>query len=289
MKILSDFDGVWTDQDGEARFINRTFVDEVGRDLGLDPERARVEFEGFLQETHRAPAEHGWWPRGFLTAFVDEDELLATGAVCRFLDDGGEAEGADRWRAGIRSLGYGSAHDYGSEKFGPAMRTYLRDHGHRLVDGSKALCERILAAGVELVIVSNSPTEKLRRLFSDAGVEEGDGLRLIGDARKWWIEQPEPRGRFAGRDVHLDRPFYREILAREQPDLVIGDVASLDLAMPAEMRRRGELPGSMELVLRQGPGAASWSVEQVHLAPHERLVDRCVPTVLDLADALPTP
>lgn len=283
MKILSDFDGVWTDQAGEARFINESFVQEVSRDLDLPEAVARAEFEGFLRAAHEAPDQHGWWPRGFLTAFVDEDELLATGAVCRYLDDGGDAPGAARWREGIREAGHPSAHDYGSEKFGPAMRTYLQDHGHRLVDGSRELCETLRRAGVELVIVSNSPTTKLQKLFAEAGVEEGDGLRFVGDARKWWVENEEPRSEYAGRRVHLDRPYYREILTREQPDLVIGDVASLDLAMPAAMRVEGTLGASTQLVLRQSPGSARWAVEQTSLEQGERLVDRCVPSVLDLA------
>lgn len=46
MKILSDFDGVWTDQAGEARFINESFVQEVSRDLDLPEAVARTEFEG---------------------------------------------------------------------------------------------------------------------------------------------------------------------------------------------------------------------------------------------------
>ena len=282
MKILSDFDGVWTDQGGEARFINESFVLEVSRDLGLPVEVARSEFEGFLRAAHDEPDRHGWWPRGFLTAFVDEDELLATGAVCRYLDDGGDARGAGRWREGIQRAGHGSAHEYGSEKFGPAMRTYLQDRGHGLVEGSLGLCQRLRGAGAELVIVSNSPTSKLRKLFNDAGIEEGDGLRLVGDARKWWIENDEPCAEFASRRVHLDRPYYREILAREQPDLVIGDVASLDLAMPAAMRKEGALDPTMQLVLRQGPSSAAWAVGQTSLDRAERLVDRCVSSVLEL-------
>lgn len=287
MKILSDFDGVWTDQAGEARFINNRFVEEASRDLELPEEEARAHFDGFLRAAHQEPERHGWWPRGFLTAFVDEDELLATGAVCRYLDDGGDAPGADRWREGIERAGHRSAHEYGSEKFGPAMRTYLNDHGHRLVDGAKELCQRVAAAGAELVIVSNSPTSKLAKLFADAGVEPSDRLRFVGDARKWWIDQEDPCEAFAGRSVHLARPFYREILGREQPDLVIGDVASLDLAMPAAMRRAGELSASTQLLLRQSEGSPSWAVDQVKLEPAGRLVDRCVPTVLDLAQLLP--
>ncbi len=282
MKILSDFDGVWTDQEGEARFINESFVLEVSRDLRLPAEEARVEFEGFLRAAHDEPDRHGWWPRGFLTAFVDEDELLATGAVCRYLDDGGDAPGADRWREGIQRNGHGSAHEYGSEKFGPAMQAYLRDQDHGLVDGALELSHRLRSAGAELVIVSNSPTAKLRKLFSEAGIEEGEGFRLVGGARKWWIENEEPSSEFAGRRVHLDRPYYREILTREQPDLVIGDVASLDLAMPAAMRREGTLASSIQLILRQGPSSAAWALGQTSLDRAERLVDRCVTSVLEL-------
>ena len=284
MKILSDFDGVWTDQAGEARFINESFVKEVSRDLGFPEAAARDEFEGFLRAAHEAPDQHGWWPRGFLTAFVDEDQLLATGAVCRFLDDGCDAPGATRWRDGLRAAGHHSAHDYGSEKFGPAMRTYLQDHGHRLVDGSRELCDSLRARGVELVIVSNSPTSKLQKLFAEAGIQESDHLRFVGDARKWWVEKGEHRSVYAGREVHLDRPFYREILEREQPDLIIGDVASLDLAMPAAMRVEGSLGASTQLLLRQSEGSARWAVEQTTLDRSARLVDRCVPSVLELAE-----
>ncbi|MEM9380126.1 MAG: hypothetical protein AAGB93_09290 [Planctomycetota bacterium] len=285
MRILSDFDGVWTDQADEARAIQRHYAHVAAPLVGLPPDEAEADFATFLVATLDRPEEHGWWPRGFLTAFVDEDELLATGAVSRWLDDGGEHPRADAWREGLRRGGYESVEAFGTVQFEPAMRAFRAARGHSLVDGARELCEALRARGDDLVVVSNSPTWKLAQMFAEAGVDEGEGVRFVGDARKWWIESPEPSREVHGRRVHLDRPFYRDVVADLDPDVVIGDVASLDLAIPAALRADGTIRSSTRLVLRRNERSSRWALEQTGLERDERLVDEVVDSVLDLAGA----
>lgn len=283
MRILSDFDGVWTDQAAEAAGIQAWYVREAARIMGLEASDAQEEFGAFLEATLSAPDRHGWWPRGFLTAFVDEDELLATGAVSYWLDHHGEGEAAERWRTSIRCAGYETTEAFGNAHFEPAMRHHQAHGGHRLTDDANEVVETLRRRGDDLVIVSNSPTEKLESMFESAGIV--DGVRFVGDARKWWIDENEPSISVAGRRIHVDRPRYRAILERERPDLVLGDVVSLDLALPAFMRSTGELPKNLQLWLREHPRASTWAKELVgESGAGVPVVDRVVPSIRALIE-----
>lgn len=282
LRILSDFDGVWTDQKGEAAAIQAAFAHEVAGLLSIDQAQALDTFLRFHERLLEEPEQHGWWPRGYLTAFVDEDDLLATGAVGRWLDNDPDLPEAEDWRRAIQDGGHARAEDLVNESFGPAMKAYREESGHSLVPEAKAVAEGLASQGHELVIVSNSPPEKLHAMFSAAGLEEGPHLRLIGDARKWWIDGPEPRQIFNGRPVHLNRPLYRDLLKREQPDVVIGDVASLDLAVPADMRANSELSHGLQLFLMGHARSSTWATEQTALPIGTRLADAVVPTLMAL-------
>ncbi|MEL6712798.1 MAG: hypothetical protein AAFP86_03450, partial [Planctomycetota bacterium] len=143
-------------------------------------------------------------------------------------------------------------------------------------------CCPVLGRGDELVIVSNSPNEKIRAMFREIGADEGDGLRFVGDAKKWWVEDPSPRWTVAGRDVLVDRPLYRGVLEELRPDVLIGDVASLDLAMAAVMRAEGRLSTDLRLLLRTNPSSSPWAVAQTELARDTRLVDEAVDSITAL-------
>lgn len=284
MHILSDFDGVWTDQAGEAAAIQATYAREAAKLLGIPEDEAWADFQAFRQATLADPAAHGWWPRGFLTAFVDEDELLATGAVSYWLDEHGDHPAAERWLGAMVKAGYENAQDFGNRQFGPAMLAYRAEGTHRLVDEARDVVEGVRARGDTLVIVSNSPTEKLRAMFEEAGLPEAEDLRFRGDARKWWIDEPEPRPEYAGRQVHLHRPIYEEVLLEQDPDVIIGDVASLDLAMGAAMRASGALKPGLRLLLRGHDAMSSWAAEQPQLPRDERLVDEVVDSITALVE-----
>ena len=272
------------DQRGEAAAIQAAFAREAAALMGVDEGQASEEFP-------RVPPTHPRGPRlpRMVAARVPlglrgRGRLLATGAVGRWLDTRADLPGAERWLSAIRAGGYERAEDLVNESFGPAMRAYRDEGEHRLVPEAREVALGLAGRGIELVIVSNSPTEKLWSMFAAEGLEEGPLLRLVGDARKWWIEEPEPRRTFHGREVHLDRPRYREILGRERPDVVIGDVALLDLATPAFMRASGELGDDLRLLLKGHGKASPWATSQVDLAPEDRLVDEVAPSISALLD-----
>jgi hypothetical protein len=77
----------------------------------------------------------------------------------------------------------------------------------------------------------------------------------------------------AGRRIGVDRPRYRAVLEEERPDLVIGDVFSLDLALP-HVLRRARAPGAPRmLVLRRHPHTPKWVLDTRADGAIDRVVD----------------
>ncbi|MFT5731459.1 MAG: phosphoglycolate phosphatase-like HAD superfamily hydrolase [Planctomycetota bacterium] len=282
MRILTDFDGVWTDQAGEARFIQSWLARVTAPLIGATPEEALRDFDAFFAAALAQPASNGWAPDGRITGFADEDLLMSTGSVFHWLENGGSHPRADLWRSRIRGAGHDSIEAYASDQFQPAMTEYLDAHDHRLVDGAADVVRELLLRGHEIAFVSNSSQNKLATMLGDAGILEGAGVRVIGNARKWWIRDDEPLVSVAGRRVHMDRPHYRAILEDVRPDLVIGDVASFDLALPAYMRSRGELSEGLRLVLRRSANTSAWALAQPGESGPVRLVDEVVDSVREL-------
>ena len=129
-----------------------------------------------------------------------------------------------------------------------------------------------------MVFASNAPAEKIIGWFGAHGFELVDGaherarldapLRVYGRAGKQQVAGPRTL-RLGGRAVHVDRPEYRAILDRERPDLVVGDVLSLDLATPLAMRVDGE-PGAPRAVgLMDLPHTPGWVQDAVGPGPEQ--------------------
>ncbi len=287
MRILSDFDGVWTDQQAEARFIQVWLAREAAPLIGASPEEALADFDAFFALAMSEPGRNGWAPSGRISGFIDEDPALATGSVFHWLENGGahEVGGAcrgDVWRDRIRAAGHSSIEDYASAHFHPAMEAYRQERGHQLVGGAQDVARELLAAGHELIFVSNSPEAKLQAMLSEAGIAVGGQLRVVGDAKKWLIRNEQPRVSVDGREVYMDRPHYEAILLEVQPDMVVGDVVSFDLALPAYLRWRGRLSKDLRLVLRRSAQSSKWALAQAGSSDAIRLVDEVIDSVAEL-------
>ena len=64
-------------------------------------------------------------------------------------------------------------------------------------------------------------------------------LRLRGSARKFVLDATREDAIAAGgMRVEVARPHYEEVLREEAPDAVVGDVFSVDLALPLALKRR---------------------------------------------------
>ncbi len=280
-RILFDFDGVWTDQASEVVAIRRVFVEEAARLLGEPYVLADARFEQFYAVVLEEPELHGWFPRGMHAAFADEDALLATASVADWLDRGGSEPGAADWRRAIKAAGFDTVMDFANAQFGKGMKA-ARSGGHGLVEQAAEVLDALRTRGVDVVVASNSPPEKLEALFGAIGVTSGPGFRLVGGAKKWWVEDPSLMHLFGGRHVRTDRPHYRAILEEVRPDVVIGDVTSLDLALPAAMRVAGDLAPSLRLILRRTQGSPEWATSQPGLESPSRAVDGTVDSISDI-------
>ena len=73
-KILSDFDGVWTDQGLEAEEVHRWIVEESARLQGRPHDDIQAELRDAHERMMGEPHTWGWAPDGSrVSAYVDED------------------------------------------------------------------------------------------------------------------------------------------------------------------------------------------------------------------------
>jgi hypothetical protein len=247
MKLLSDFDGVWTDPVAEAA-AQGDVLD--ARLLAAVPERDREAARAWIiaarRETLAEPGRWGWTAEGRLAAFADEDPFSAHSALLHMLTERADSVAlAARILAGARAAGEGSLDAFSSAAHLAGVARVENTRGPGVLPAAAAAGRELLAAGVEVVIVSNSDGEKLARWFAHASFPHAmhpgrvrDGLRLRGAAGKHLLEPGRSRMLdLEGMRIELARPQYEAILREEAPDAVVGDVFSLDLAVPLALRR----------------------------------------------------
>jgi hypothetical protein len=247
MRLLSDFDGVWTlpVEEGLAH------GEELDRALeALVDERDRAAVREWVARARAAvraaPTRWGWASAGRLSAFADEDPFTEHGAVLHYLHDRrGEDPLAARLAAAIEAAGE-SLDAFGGRCHVTGVQRVEARRGPGILPAAAASGRELLAGRTDIVVVSNSGTEKLERWFGAAGVParvhpaDGPGaLRLRGSARKFVLAPGAGEGlTVGGMRVDIARPDYERILREERPDAVVGDVFSLDLALPLALKRR---------------------------------------------------
>jgi hypothetical protein len=248
MKLLSDFDGVWTHPRDEARaqceWMDATLA---GWLPSAERERGAAWIRRARAATLAEPTRYGWAPGGRLTAFADEDPFAPHSALLHYLHvhRADDATAAALCEA-ITSHGFDGLEAFGGAAHAEGVRRAVAERGPGILPGEAAAGRQLLDAGVDVVVVSNSGTDKLVTWFAAAGVpnrvhpDHAPGaLRLRGAARKFVLGEParEPLA-VGGVAVDVARPHYEAILRDERPDAVVGDVFSLDLALPLALRRR---------------------------------------------------
>jgi hypothetical protein len=276
-KILSDFDGVFTDQGVEADENYRHVLHECVRLVGGNPARVEAEIERIRGEVLSTPAAWGWAPDGNrISAYVDEDPLCLSSAVCLFLSRTDEPL-VREIRAAVEGE-FDSLAVFSEHCFRAAVASYRERHPPCLVPDIAAQLERVLATGAEVVVVSNSSSEKIGAWLGSAGIDAGEGpghrVRLRGSAGKQFLGDTDASIRVADRDVRIDRPRYRAAIVEEAPNLVIGDVFSLDLALPHVMRGEGHPSAPARIVLRRHPHTPAWVLGDRAHGAIDHVVDR---------------
>jgi hypothetical protein len=248
MKLLSDFDGVWTDPRAESlvqgRIVDMQLVEWA------PPER-REEVRAWIAAARRAvladPRRWGWAPGGRLSCFADEDPFAEHGALLHYIHARAAGDSvALLLHDAVLEPGHGSLEAFGGACHAQAVARVERERGPGVLAAEAGSGRRMLEGGVEIVVVSNSDGRKLDRWFTHAGLPHRPhpdaapgALRLRGSARKFVLDPGASERLEVGEArVEIRRPHYEAILREEAPDAVVGDVFSLDLALPLALRRR---------------------------------------------------
>ena len=264
MKVLSDFDGVWTNQGPEAEVLLEFTIGELAKLAADAGESTQCQLAEVRRTMAQAPHDHGWAPDGRISAYVDEDPLVESSALCHFVDTHDHPT-ARALRKAVLAGGYESLAAFSEHVFREATGRFRAEHPPCLVDGARALMDALHDAGADVVIVSNSGADKISAWMRDAGIdagpEEGHVVRVRGAAAKWKLGETDDAIVVAGRPIHIDRPLYRAAIEAENPDLIIGDVFSLDLALPHVMRHDEHPAAPSRLVLRRHDHTPAWVTE----------------------------
>ncbi|MCE9626706.1 MAG: hypothetical protein K8R56_02175 [Candidatus Eisenbacteria bacterium] len=245
MKLLSDFDGVWTFPAAEGTAHGAALDAALLALLPTETDAARDWIGAARWAVRQEPMRWGWSVAGRLSAFGDEDPFTEHGAVLHYLALQAERDPlAARLVAAIEAKGQ-SIEGFGGDAHVAGVKQVESTRGPGITEAAADAGRRMLAGGIEIVVVSNSGTEKLQRWFEHARVPavvhptQVDGqLRLRGSAKKF-VLGPSPGKQIMVGDLSIDvaRPFYTQVLDEEAPDAVVGDVLSLDLSLPLHLKR----------------------------------------------------
>ncbi|HET7226664.1 MAG TPA: hypothetical protein VFK69_13230 [Candidatus Eisenbacteria bacterium] len=248
MKLVSDFDGVWTDPSAEASAQGEELEQAL---LGWTDEADRAHAAEWLvmarEHVRREPDRYGWAPGGRLSAFGDEDPFAAHSALLHYLHlAAGRDPVARRLHGSILANGFRSLEAFGGHTHRRGVAKVVAARGPALLPDAAAAGRAMLARGTAVTVVSNSGADKLAHWFGSAGVpasvhpdERPGAARLRGGARKFVLDPDRSEFLEVGElRIEVARPNYERILREELPDAIVGDVFSLDLALPLALRRR---------------------------------------------------
>lgn len=276
VKLVSDFDGVWTLPDDEARAQGEVLESAL---TGWLPETERAAAAGWIRAARaavlRAPQRYGWAVDGRVSAFADEDPFVRHSAFLHYVSVHAAADPmAAKLEAAARAHGHDGLDALGGWSHAEGVKRVAATRGPGILPESAAAGHAMLDTGVEVAVVSNSGTDKLAAWFAHAGVparvhpERAPGaLRLRGSARKFILD--------AGRSDLLElgglrfetaRPSYEAVLRDEMPGAVVGDVFSLDLALPLALKRREKAFAGMRLLWLVRDYTPAWLREAIEPA-----------------------
>ncbi len=256
MKIVSDFDGVLTDISEEADRMKETFIQFVGKVNHLSPEASHQLVADAEKAFNEFPHQHGWRMKNRVSAFWNEDKFIYVNAIAAYLDDRKDLkpnfslmqQPSKSYTDLAMHAFYVSAHETKS-----GVRNPIDPEAIEVLRG-------LLNKGAEIVIVSNSGTERIVDLLVRSGLPPSEKFRVRGHAKKFMLGDKASTFSVGPYLVDIDRPSYQEILREERPDVLLGDVFSLDLATPIELTRAQQIKLKFA-ILRKRPYTPKWSYD----------------------------
>ncbi len=255
MKLVSDFDGIWTDQDKEAKYVHNYIIKKLTQLTKFSAEEIEQLIEGCRKEMDKTPYDYGWMNNGKISVYYREDPFGDNNALFNYIHRSASAKSFSVFRQKLNDIkkaiiaaGYESAEKFSNVCFAESTKTFkesgkLSPHPH-----GKATLEKVLKKGVQIVVASNSSTDKIEHLFLKMGKQPSNEksfkpghVHARGNSMKFVITPefdllPETMKITERYKVQLRRESYYNVIEDEMPDYVIGDVFSLDIALPLYLR-----------------------------------------------------
>ncbi|MFA5624041.1 MAG: hypothetical protein WC966_03150 [Bradymonadales bacterium] len=271
MKIIADFDGTITNIQHEYETQLEKFKEKV-----LELCDGNVELkENILQSSHDYIQDRfdsfGWGNKGRVTAFGDEDLFMKLLAQMQCLD---------RWVQENHPVVFPLRKKLLKDPQNPITFESLSRQAHDemntepLTDFNCPEPEAVTALNtlleqdIEIIIVSNSPTERIIAKLERVGLKPVDHednpsaqFRVRGLAKKFGLGDEPQYEIFGKRMIDTNRPNYRRIIDEERPLAVVGDVFSLDLALPMYLSKLEPMYDAIQVYLRMRPYTPQWAID----------------------------
>lgn len=250
IKLVSDFDGIWTNQELEAEYVWDYIISRLSQLTGLNIEEADSFLKEIKSEMDAKAYKYGWFNNGKIACFYQEDPFGDNNAIFDYIgkvyNKHSNSLISERiYKIGKHILdgGYSSFDIFSNNCFFESTGKF-KEEGKLLPHSSaRSVLDKLFQNNIQVVIASNSKTTKIEYLFSLMGIntEEKDKFYARGNSLKFMIENdfkevPEALKIDSNYNVNLRRQAYYNVLCEELPDFVIGDVFSLDLSLPLYLR-----------------------------------------------------
>jgi phosphoglycolate phosphatase-like HAD superfamily hydrolase len=286
IKLVADFDGVLTELNHEAARVLEIFKSEwlKEQNFSKDVSSGSSQVEQWFQKAREAlrnhPEQNGWHVHDLISAYSDEDYFIYVNSLAAWLDQQVPSGSLNRFE---------SYKDLAQHAYQTMVDEVMKGTLTPIDPLTKGVLDDLTSQGGQVVVVSNSSTDRIVDIFKKNNVT--DKVQIRGSAMKFaldperqeWVDYHE-------RKVNVARPQYETILREEQPTAVIGDVFSLDLALPfALAEREPELfPHGLRVCLRVRDYTPDWSKKLVGLQ-RGRVKVFAVHALSDLKAILNTP
>jgi hypothetical protein len=270
MRIVMDFDGIYTDPTNEGEACSKSFRDKIIslklKEIDLDNVEKVESWLGELRARQASqPFDFGWRSEGRVSAFSFEDPFIRNIGLADYLDYL-VTQGNVRAKTVLESLKKTEKiHSFGELSEWSFLQLSLKKAAD---PGARAWVMKAIEKGHEVFIVSNSATLKIEEFLNQNDYPEGKRPQVRGGARKFGLgKQPRPfvlaKNAAHPIQVDTDRPDYEKLLLEIKPDAVIGDVFCLDLSLPIRLKREGKLDFKWGIFYRHRDYTPSQMVEFV--------------------------
>lgn len=286
VKLISDFDGVWTNQNTEADYVWNFIITSIATLIVDTPKHINSLLVECKKEMDITPYEYGWFNNGTISTYYQEDPFGDNNAIFDYINRAASRRSYSHFKQELAKLKDAiekktnmTLAEFSNDCFMKSTKQFKLEGKLKPIDTAEKIIKKLNSAGVEIVIVSNSKTEKIEHLFRKAGQTVTNEksiirgrLHSIGDAQKFVIDNsltdiPEYYGITKRFKVSLRRKNYFKILLAEKPDYVIGDVFSLDIALPLYLRMNDSGFSGLKVIQRLHKHTPVWVRE--HLAKDE--------------------